>query len=153
MKATLWGKHYWFVIHAIANKYPEYPTDDDRRAHKDLFTELWRFLPCKLCSDHYKEHMARMPIDSHLSSREALFEWTVKLHNAVNQSLNKQVMSLSDAIAHYSLPNGGAYKECAGQDMIGQHEYALHLLMGINVGMIVLIVAFMVWMWQARHSK
>lgn len=151
MNPTLWGQHYWFVIHVTALKYPEYPGDEDKHAYKELFSELWRFIPCKMCANHYKQHLLEIPIDPYLVNQKTLFEWTVKLHNAVNTSLGKPIMSLPDAIAHYSLPNGGAFKAPAALPN-GQQEHALHMLMAVNVFVIVLVAAFMVWMWRTRRG-
>jgi len=108
-KVILWGHHYWFVIHVTATKYPDNPSHEDKHAYREFYGNLWRFLPCKMCANHYQEHWHEMPIDPHLASRAALFEWTVKLHNAVNLSLGKPAMPLADAVAHYRVPDGGAY--------------------------------------------
>ena len=153
MKPSLWGRHYWFVIHVTATKYPEYPSEENKIMYKEFYANLWRFLPCKMCANHYREHWEEIPIDPHLESRQTLFEWTVKLHNTVNASLQKPVMPLAEAIAHYDLPDGGAYKDALPSAFVsGPQEYALHLLMAVNVLVIVLVAAFMVWMWRTRRS-
>lgn len=147
MKPSLWGKKYWFVIHVTALKYPDFPTEEDKEAYKHFYSDMWRFLPCKLCSDHYIEHLADLPIDEYLENRSRMFEWTVKLHNKVNVSIGKPTMSLSDAKSYYSFPDGGAF--ATREQLYTQHDaYALNALMFVNVIVIVLVAIFMVYVWK-----
>lgn len=48
------------------------------------------------------EHLMHMPIDDALSAgRDALFSWTVKLHNAVNASLGRPEMDIQESRRYY----------------------------------------------------
>lgn len=153
MKPSLWGNKYWFVIHVTALKYPDNPTEEDRSMYKAFYDELWRFLPCRLCSNHYKEHLEVMPIDPALVDKNTLFEWTWKLHNRVNVSLGKNEMPLRDAIEFYTYPMGGAYEENNRTTTPGRGDiYALRVLMCFNIVIVALVVFVTVLMWR-RHAS
>ena len=91
-----WGPHIWRSIHYIALGYV--PSDDNREIYKAFYTTLWRLLPCAMCARHYQSNLLKVPdISTCLDSKDALFGWTVELHNVVNASLNKRRMSLRRA--------------------------------------------------------
>lgn len=147
MKPTAWGSHYWFVIHVTAKKYPRTPTQEDKQAYKHFYEELWRFLPCKICSDHYQGHLKEIPIDAYLEGPERLFEWTVILHNRVNVSKNKQVMPLRDAIEHYNFPDGKAYDKNECTTDINTTPHLINVFMVINVITIALVVLVLLYLF------
>lgn len=100
-----WGPSTWNALHYIALGYPTNPTPDDMLTYKKFFELVGYVLPCKLCSEHYKKHWTVLPIDSYLSNRMRLFEWTVKIHNIVNKLNGKKEWTLEEAKRHYL--NGG----------------------------------------------
>jgi hypothetical protein len=150
MNPLLWGKHYWFVVHVVALKYPEVPTPEDRTTHRDFYASLWKFLPCKSCSQHYRELFEELPIEPYLGSRDSLFEWTVIIHNRVNATLKKPEMPLKDALRHYTPPDGGAYKEVVRTrgDPRPNMEYTVSVLVAVNFLVILIVIMVMVWMWH-----
>jgi hypothetical protein len=97
MQPEIWGPHLWRSIHYIALGYPQQPTPEDVQNYYILFFNLWKVIPCYKCSVNYKRHLDELPIDSFLSTRIKLFEWTVSLHNIVNKELGKKQISLDDA--------------------------------------------------------
>ena len=102
MKPNVWGKHIWYMIHSIAMDYPEQPTSEDKRDFQVFFENLHTVIPCYKCSVNYIKHLHELPINSEaLKSNEALFKWTVDLHNIVNRDLGKQVWSYRKARARY----------------------------------------------------
>jgi hypothetical protein len=94
---TIWGNSIWYFIHYTALHQPRNIPRDTAFAYKQMITSLSFLLPCKMCRDHLKEHLQDFPIDRYLDTNEKLFEWTVELHNRVNTSLYKPIMSLRDA--------------------------------------------------------
>lgn len=107
----------WFSIHFIAQDYPSSPSEEDAVAYRSFFENLWRVLPCYKCGVNYKRHLLELPIDEHLHSREALFAWTVALHNIVNRDLGKPQMSLEEAKKKYSDPDFNR-KVCEAQQVL-----------------------------------
>lgn len=105
MLPTIWGKHLWFSIHFVALDYPDSPEQEHIQAYKDFYTNLWKVIPCFKCAVNYKRHLQELPIDGHLHSQDALFAWTVALHNIVNKELGKPEMSLEEAKIKYTDPD------------------------------------------------
>jgi hypothetical protein len=97
---NIWGPHGWKFIHYVTLAYPiDNPTEEIKNNYKNFFTLLQYVLPCKICSNHYKENLEILPLTDHvLSSREELVRWGIDMHNIVNESKNKPIMSYEDAL-------------------------------------------------------
>ena len=102
MNPKIWGPHLWFILHIITFKYPKNPTSFDKEYHRDFFTNLKNVIPCDDCKKSYAKHIQEYPITPHLDSRESLINWLVQIHNLVNVSLNKKVISTKEMINIYS---------------------------------------------------
>lgn len=153
MKPSIWGKHYWFVFHVVAIKYPEAPTSEDKEAFIHFYRELWRFIPCSTCSTNYIEHLKQFPVDNHLENTKDLFEWTVDFHNIVNKSLGKPRMSLHDAIEKYSQsePDTVSAPPSDNAPLLNiDNHIAINIMMYINALCITLTIVFIVWIWKKR---
>lgn len=97
-----WGGCAWTFIHYVALGYPQNPTARDIDDYGSFFASLQYILPCKACRDHMREHVTSMPIDRALASgRDALFSWTIGVHNAVNASLGRPQVRAHDAFRRY----------------------------------------------------
>ena len=129
MKPELWGKHLWKSIHYIALGYPDLPTQDQAKAYKDFYTNLYHVIPCAKCAINYQKHIQELPIDSYLTNKLALFEYTVKLHNIVNKSLNKPEWTTMQALNFYS--NG---------DTNTSIPWSLYFLIAIVIAILVVVV-------------
>lgn len=105
MLPTVWGKHLWFSIHFIALDYPGQPGPEHIEAYGSFFNNLWKVIPCYKCAVNYKRHLAELPVEGHLQSRDTLFAWTVSLHNIVNKELGKPQMNLAEARQKYMDPD------------------------------------------------
>lgn len=101
MNPNVWGKYQWTSIHFIALGYPSHsPPENVKDTYRRYFTEILpEILPCMTCREHLKktlnEQHPLMP--KHLEGRDALFEWTVSLHNVVNTRLGKAQITLEEA--------------------------------------------------------
>ena len=40
----VWGPHYWFFLHTVANSYPKFPNAVTNRKYYDLMPELLLFV-------------------------------------------------------------------------------------------------------------
>lgn len=92
-----WGTHAWAFIESIALTYPVNPTLQDKSDYKDFFISLQNVLPCPRCRNHYKENLKKHPINKALTSREDLIRWVIDVHNEVNKSNGKRVLSYEEA--------------------------------------------------------
>jgi len=101
MDPVKFGPCLWRSIHIIALGYPENPSEVDKQTYTNYYRDLWKIIPCLKCSLNYRRHWTEIPIYSFLDSRQHLFEWTVLLHNIVNQELGKKQISLEEAYKIY----------------------------------------------------
>ena len=97
MNPKIWGPHGWFFIHSIALNYPNNPTFKQKQQYYDFFKTLMNVIPCEKCAYHYSENFKNYPIENFLDNTEKLFNWTVDIHNIVNQKNNKKVLSYKEA--------------------------------------------------------
>jgi hypothetical protein len=155
MKTDLWGKHFWFVFHVSATNYPENPSLDDRLAFRLFYNEFYRFLPCPMCSKHYKQNIEDFPVEPYLSNKKSLMQWVVGFHNKVNVMLKKPEIDHADAIAYYTPPNGGAFKDSSSLckyeiKSSPKNERFLKILMILNICIIVAVILFMILLWLMK---
>ena len=53
--------------------------------------------------ENYKDHLQKLPITPQvLQNTKSLFKWTVEVHNLVNKSLNKRLLSYEEAYQLYT---------------------------------------------------
>ena len=92
---SVWGEPAWRFMHAVALGYPSSGPDLETRARYRAFYENLRgVLPCDSCRRGYTVIFAAIPIDDALASgSDALFRWTVDVHNEVAKKLGKPAMS------------------------------------------------------------
>jgi hypothetical protein len=98
---SVWGPFFWHTIHIVAIGYPKNPTYTDKKCAKEFYESLAFLLPCSVCREHYKEHLAENPLTPFLDSRTDLIKWTVTIHNKVNKSLGKKEWRLEEVLTYY----------------------------------------------------
>jgi hypothetical protein len=96
MNQNIWGKATWVFIHSIAINYPENPLPCEKENTIKFFTLLGNMLPCRYCRQHYIENLKKLPIQA--DSKIDLIWWTIDLHNLVNLSTGKKVLSKEEAL-------------------------------------------------------
>lgn len=93
-----WGKHGWKFIHYVALGYPNDPTTNDKLIYKNFLSSIEYILPCKKCRDHFTEYIKTHPIDdSVLNDQQSFLDWTLELHNKVNEVSGKKPVPLDVA--------------------------------------------------------
>ena len=98
MNPNIWGPSMWLSLHTITLNYPKNPSIHDKKAMNDFFTNLQYVLPCQKCSDNYANHLIKYPIENFLGSRNELVEWLINIHNEVNKSIGKKILTKEDAL-------------------------------------------------------
>ena len=101
MLPALWGPHLWYILHIISFEYPEHPSEYDKRIYHDFYTSLKDVIPCKDCRKHYRDHITQYPLTPHLDTRATLIKWVIQVHNFVNSSLGKPVLSVEQVLNIY----------------------------------------------------
>jgi len=92
----IWGPEAWHFIHFVALNYPVNPTETDKKRYSSFFYSLQHTLPCEGCAYNFGEKIKKSP--PRLENRKSLFEWTVDMHNEVNESHGKPIISYDDAL-------------------------------------------------------
>tara|TARA_B100000123_G_scaffold243974_1_gene199069 strand:+ start:966 stop:1436 length:471 start_codon:yes stop_codon:yes gene_type:complete len=96
MNSEIWGPYFWFTLHTVTLAYPEKPTYVEKSHYQNFFLSLQNVLPCKVCQQHYNNHLKEFPIGSFLEDKESLVIWCFKLHNKVNESLGKKLFTFKE---------------------------------------------------------
>lgn len=106
VEPTIFGPHLWKSIHYIAIGAPKKFNNNDKQNYKTFFKNLEYWLPCDICSEHYKKNKTLLNINDYLESNETLFEYTFLFHNIVNKMLGKRELKYDEALKLYtSNPN------------------------------------------------
>lgn len=96
----LWGNEGWHFIHFVALNYPFKPTKEDKKQYLQFLESLQFTLPCEGCSYNWSQELKTNP--PKLNSRAEFFNWTVDMHNAVNESHGKKKISYESAFKKVS---------------------------------------------------
>lgn len=77
----------------------ENPTPEETEMVVKLLTSFGSCLPCGICRVHYKKYLEEHPIENALNANE-VFEWTVDLHNDINEKQKKTIVDYKQASAY-----------------------------------------------------
>lgn len=98
MDPNIWGKHAWIFLHTVVEAYPDKPLIEDKDNMRNFFYYSGNVLPCLKCKINFKKHMKEIPLtDDILSSKNRLRKWLIDIHNEVNLTTGKKVLSYHSA--------------------------------------------------------
>lgn len=86
--AATWSAVVWNFIHTSALYLDQLPVDKKPLLAECLLT-LDDVIPCPSCKNTINEFQTMVNIQDYMTSSQALFQWTVDLHNYVNTKLGK----------------------------------------------------------------
>lgn len=92
----IWGPQYWFFIHCAAMSYPNYPNAVTKKKFYEFFQNLPLFIPVEEISAKFSRLLDEFPVQPYLDNRESLLKWTWYIHNKVNASLEKPIISFDE---------------------------------------------------------
>ena len=87
------GRCAWTWLHSVAAHYADEPTLDDQKGMANLMFNFARFYPCLECAQNLKRELRDLP--PRVENRRTLEGWLCKLHNRVNERLNKPAFDCS----------------------------------------------------------
>ena len=149
---SVWGPFFWHTMHITAISYPANPSYAVKRAAKDLFESIAHLIPCPKCREHYTKHLQKFPISPHLDRREDLFRWTINLHNEVNKSLDKPIVSEKESIMFYSRIGARGMSPVINQADLDEIDMRSMVKGGIIGGGVVLFAGALLW-WTTKGEK
>jgi len=102
-QTPVWGPAAWVFLHTITFSYPDKPSSEMKRTFKNFFKSLCSMLPCVYCRQSYSKYCMTkggpLALTSEvLSSRKSLTTWLYKIHDAVNERLEKEDRPSYDAV-------------------------------------------------------
>jgi hypothetical protein len=97
----VWGPHYWFFLHTVAETYPEYPNEVTKRKYYDLIQNMPLFIPVVEMGNKFSHFLDKYPVTPYLANKESFVRWVHFIHNKFNQLTGKEEISLLMAIDRY----------------------------------------------------
>lgn len=94
MNSSYWGPHSWYFLHFVSFHYPINPSNEDKQNYKKFYDSIQNILPCQKCNLHYSQLLKKFPIQ--LNTRLDLIKWVINIHNEVNKSINKKILSFNE---------------------------------------------------------
>jgi hypothetical protein len=96
---NIWGPIAWNFLNHVVMSYPLTPTNEDKINMKNFFINLGTVLPCNKCKLNYLKHLEKHPLDDTvLASRTNLIKWLIDIHNEVNKSTGKRVLTYEEGV-------------------------------------------------------
>lgn len=95
---TEWQQITWKFFHIISLNY------DNRykNEYNTFFDTFKTIIPCKICRNHYIHNISndKMNIKNNVNS-DRIFNWTIDIHNMVNNMNKKKIWSYNDSNKYY----------------------------------------------------
>lgn len=101
LNANVWGKHYWFFLHTVAYKYPDFPNAVTKRKYYDLISNFPLFIPDEEMGNRFATLLDKYPVTPYLDNRESFIRWCWFIHNKINHMLEKDEIELYESIDKY----------------------------------------------------
>ena len=89
LNPKVWGPHYWFVLHTIANTYPLAPNDVTKKKYYDFIQNLPLLLPIEEIGNSFAKYLDKYPVTPYLDSRPSFMKWMHFIHNKINVSIGE----------------------------------------------------------------
>ncbi|PJF17201.1 Sulfhydryl oxidase [Paramicrosporidium saccamoebae] len=91
----LLGNATWRLLHTLAARYPDEPTDVDKTRMDQFMGLISHLYPCPKCARHMRQMLIDNPPKAEFS------QYVCTIHNIVNKRLGKPEFSCEDVDAHY----------------------------------------------------
>lgn len=100
---TIWGPHYWFFLHSVAESYPISPNQVTKRKYYDLIINFPLFIPDEQIGNKFSEILDKYPVSPYLDNRDSFIRWVHFIHNKINSYMGKEEISLPLALDRYQM--------------------------------------------------
>ena len=97
----IWGPHYWFFLHTVAESYPIHPNEVTKRKYYDLINNMPLFIPIVEMGNKFSEMLDKYPVSPYLDNRDSFVRWVHFIHNKFNVILGKEEVSFAAALDKY----------------------------------------------------
>ena len=135
---SVWGSHYWFVLHTVALSYPHNPNETIKKKYYDFIHNLPLFLPVSTIGNQFSELLDKYPVTPYLDSQKSFSKWMHFIHNKINVATGQPEIDMDEAMADYY----ENYKPKAVKDMEERRHREKYVFMFIII-VIILIGAIL----------
>ena len=97
----VWGPHYWFFLHTVAESYPYNPNEVTKRKYYDLIQNFPLFIPIEEMGNKFSKLLDKYPVTPYLDTKESFVRWVHFIHNKFNHILGKNEVSLRKSLDLY----------------------------------------------------
>jgi hypothetical protein len=145
---SVWGEPMWRTIHVVALGLPPSPDPATRKAYVDFYESLRTVIPCITCARGYSEIADKTApgipaaVDA---GADALFSWTVKVHNAVAAKLGQAPMTEDYVLNHYMFGERPEPAQAPAPDGKPRPAPATPALVVLAAASALAVVAFVLW--------
>ena len=101
MLKNVWGPSIWNLFHGISYHLTSDKYEDIQAALNIIITVCYN-LPCPICSQHAKIHLAKYTL-SKINTRNKLRQFVFVFHNTVNKDLHKKQFSMDELVIYPSM--------------------------------------------------
>ena len=134
----VWGPHYWFFLHTVAESYPRTPNDITKKKYYDFIQNLPLFIPIEEMGNKFSEMLDKYPVSPYLDNRDSFVRWVHFIHNKFNVLLGKPEISLPKALEKYR--NEYKPKPVYISEKLNLKKHYIHLAL-------ILICAFLIYVY------
>ena len=132
---SVWGPHYWFFLHTVAECYPENPNEVLKRKYYDLIQNMPLFIPISEIGDKFSRMLDKYPVTPYLCSKQSFVRWMHFIHNKINVALEKPELTMDEAmIKYYELYKPKAVKEAEERKRREKYAFAVIVTVIIILG-------------------
>jgi hypothetical protein len=97
----IWGPHYWFFLHTVAESYPINPNSVMKRKYYDLIQNMPLFIPVVEMGNKFSDVIDKYPVTPYLDTKESFVRWVHFIHNKFNEMLGKEEITFAKALDKY----------------------------------------------------
>jgi hypothetical protein len=90
----IWGPNLWGTLHLVCIAGTITP---------EFVQEFTKVIPCPMCAGHFADISKENPLPES-SDPFVLFEWSVYLHNLVNERIGKPIFTVEQALERWTSP-------------------------------------------------
>jgi hypothetical protein len=98
---NVWGPHYWFFLHTVAESYPISPNSVTKRKYYDLVQNFPLFIPIDEMGNKFSQLLDKYPVTPYLDTKESFVRWVHFIHNKLNYLTGKQEYSFRTSLDLY----------------------------------------------------
>lgn len=91
-----WGRVSWYFLHITALNYK----DNLRNHYIDFYNIFKKIIPCPICTKNFNDDISIYGLENNIN-KESIFNWTIDLHNRVNEKNNLKIYTYDESLKYY----------------------------------------------------